>query len=89
MSKLPPPPHPSSARPHPPPFLPPAAPAHLLNPVTLVPHEGSPKIRNLQLGNGDVDIKNAEHSPASESAHEYAEIMGAAPADGVMEAPYV
>eukprot|EP00904_Undaria_pinnatifida_P006858 jgi/Undpi1/3301/HiC_scaffold_15.g06675.m1 len=57
--------------------------------LTLVPHEGSPKIRNLQLGNGDVDIKNAEHSPASESAHEYAEIMGAAPADGVMEAPYV
>lgn len=51
------------------------------NTVTLVPHVGRPRLRNIELGNSDVKVKNREQSEASESAHVFAEIMGVFPDD--------
>eukprot|EP00903_Cladosiphon_okamuranus_P015430 g14252.t1 len=45
--------------------------------LTLVPHVGEPKIRNLELGSSNVEVKNKNQSAASRAAHETAKIMAA------------
>lgn len=56
--------------------------------VTLVPQIGTPKIRNLELGNSKIDVKNADQSLASKSAHASAKIMGVPPGGaGVTTSP--
>lgn len=50
--------------------------------VTLVPQSGSPKLRNLALGDSSVPIKKSDHSEASKAAHATASIMGVAPEGG-------
>ncbi|CAN0064472.1 unnamed protein product [Scytosiphon promiscuus] len=47
--------------------------------ATLVPHVGKPKIRNLEFGNPEVSVTNADHSDASRAAHSAAKIMGETP----------
>lgn len=47
--------------------------------VTLVPHVGDPKIRNLELGTDSIEVKNAGQSAASRAAHVTAKIMGVPP----------
>lgn len=47
--------------------------------MTLVPHVGEPKIRNLELGSSNVDVKNKDQSDASRAAHATAEIMAEPP----------
>lgn len=48
--------------------------------MTLVPHLGDPKIRNLGLGDSNVNVTDANHSNASKAAHATAKIMGVLPA---------
>ncbi|CBN74005.1 conserved unknown protein [Ectocarpus siliculosus] len=57
--------------------------------LTLVPHVGDPKIRNLELGSADVEVKKAGQSAASRSAHVTAKIMAVPPLgpDGQPQAP--
>eukprot|EP00903_Cladosiphon_okamuranus_P015421 g14244.t1 len=47
--------------------------------MTLVPHMGDPKIRNLELGNSKISVTDANHSDASRAAHATAKIMGVTP----------
>lgn len=54
--------------------------------VTLVPHVGEPKIRNLELGNSKVSVADANHSDASRAAHATAKIMAVTP-EGMPSAP--
>ncbi|CAM9753697.1 unnamed protein product [Scytosiphon promiscuus] len=47
--------------------------------LTLVQKKGDPKIRNLQFGNGDIPIKDKDHSDASRAAHVTSETMAVSP----------
>lgn len=44
-----------------------------------MPHVGEPKIRNLELGSSDIEVKNKNQSAASRAAHVTAKIMAAPP----------
>ncbi|CAN0157752.1 unnamed protein product, partial [Ectocarpus sp. 8 AP-2014] len=57
--------------------------------LTLVPHVGDPKIRNLELGSADIEVKKAGQSAASRSAHVTAKIMAVPPLgpDGQPQVP--
>lgn len=50
-----------------------------VNPVTLVPHVGDPKIRNLELGSSEIEVKKPSQSAASRAAHVTAKIMAVPP----------
>lgn len=58
----------------------PSLPRPINRAVTLVPHVGEPKIRNLELGNSKISVTNANQSNASRAAHATAKITGAPPA---------
>eukprot|EP00904_Undaria_pinnatifida_P002913 jgi/Undpi1/12622/HiC_scaffold_6.g02290.m1 len=47
--------------------------------LTLIAHDDKPKLRNLELGNSKIDVKNPNQSAASKSAYATAEIVGVPP----------
>eukprot|EP00904_Undaria_pinnatifida_P002914 jgi/Undpi1/12623/HiC_scaffold_6.g02291.m1 len=50
--------------------------------LTLIPHVGDPKIRNLELGNSGIKVKNPQQSDASRSAYQTAMALGVDPRGG-------
>ncbi|CAN0062357.1 unnamed protein product [Ectocarpus sp. 6 AP-2014] len=48
--------------------------------MTLVPHVGDPKIRNLELGNSKISVTNPNQSDASRAAHACAKTLAIPPA---------